>query len=167
MTPAPSNTLGHTVLRASAGSGKTYRLATRYLALLHAGQSPRAILATTFTRKAAGEILGRVLTRLSQVADRVAADSRTLDATLLGTARLGLRHGSFGDDFHVGYLPAAAVDIETCSERIDRAVYDVLPKTGTYSFGAEPNSDNNDIPAMWCVNASSAGTPQQANPPCP
>ena len=29
-----------------------------------------------------------------------AADSRTLDATLLGTARLGLRHGSFGDDFH-------------------------------------------------------------------
>ena len=41
-----------------------------------------------------------ILTRLSQVADRVAADSRTLDATLLGTARLGLRHGSFGDDFH-------------------------------------------------------------------
>jgi len=41
-----------------------------------------------------------ILTRLSQVADRVTADSRTLDATLLGTARLGLRHGSFGDDFH-------------------------------------------------------------------
>ena len=73
----------------------------------------------------------------------------------------------FGDDFHVGYLPAAAVDIETCSERIDRAVYDVLPKTGTYSFGAQPNADNNDIPAMWCVNAASPGTPQQANPPCP
>jgi len=41
-----------------------------------------------------------ILTRLSQVADRIGADSRTLDATLLGTARLGLRHGSFGDDFH-------------------------------------------------------------------
>jgi hypothetical protein len=73
----------------------------------------------------------------------------------------------FGGDFLMGFLAAAAVDVETCSERIDRAVYDVLPKTGTYSFGSEPNADNNDIPAMWCVNAASPGTPQQANPPCP
>ena len=29
-----------------------------------------------------------------------ALDPRALDAALLGTARLGLRHGSFGDDFH-------------------------------------------------------------------
>jgi len=41
-----------------------------------------------------------ILTRLTQVAVRIGADERTLDAALLGTARLGLRHGSFGDDFH-------------------------------------------------------------------
>ncbi|QDU32441.1 ATP-dependent helicase/nuclease subunit A [Poriferisphaera corsica] len=56
----------HRVIRASAGAGKTYQLTTRYLLLLRAGQDPDEILATTFTRKAAGEILGRVLGRLAK-----------------------------------------------------------------------------------------------------
>lgn len=56
------------VVRASAGTGKTFRLAHRYLALLFAGARPEEILATTFTRKAAGEILGRILTRLAEAA---------------------------------------------------------------------------------------------------
>lgn len=38
--------------------------------------------------------------RLGAVATTIGADARTLDAALLGTARLGLRHGSFGSDFH-------------------------------------------------------------------
>ena len=51
---------------------------------------------------------------------------------------------------------------------IDRAIYDVLPKTGTYSFGTSPPTANdNDVPAGWCTNAMSEGTPKQANPPCP
>jgi len=54
------------VVRASAGTGKTFRLAHRYLGLLFAGARPEEILATTFTRKAAGEILGRILTRLAE-----------------------------------------------------------------------------------------------------
>src|SRR5689334_24855581 len=49
------------VIRASAGTGKTYQLALRFIKLLAAGQRPDEILATTFTRKAAGEILDRVL----------------------------------------------------------------------------------------------------------
>ncbi|MEO1995993.1 MAG: UvrD-helicase domain-containing protein, partial [Planctomycetaceae bacterium] len=53
------------LIRASAGTGKTYRLAIRYIKLLYDGAEPEYILATTFTRKAAGEILNRVLTRLS------------------------------------------------------------------------------------------------------
>ncbi|MGV3723134.1 MAG: UvrD-helicase domain-containing protein [Actinomycetota bacterium] len=52
-------------IRASAGAGKTYQLTTRYLSLLADGQPPETILATTFTRKAAGEILGRVMSRLA------------------------------------------------------------------------------------------------------
>ncbi len=56
------------VVRASAGTGKTFRLAHRYLGLLLAGARPEEILATTFTRKAAGEILGRILTRLAEAA---------------------------------------------------------------------------------------------------
>lgn len=53
------------VIRASAGSGKTFRLTLRFLDLLLAGESAERIFATTFTRKAAGEILERVLQRLS------------------------------------------------------------------------------------------------------
>ncbi len=52
-------------VRASAGSGKTYQLTGHYLRALLAGAAAGDLLATTFTRKAAGEILDRVLTRLA------------------------------------------------------------------------------------------------------
>ena len=39
-----------------------HRLTNRFLALLHQGVEPERILATTFTRKAAGEILDRAPT---------------------------------------------------------------------------------------------------------
>jgi len=58
----------HRLIHASAGTGKTYELSGRYLALLFAGVDPRSILATTFTRKAAGEIQDRVLERLARAA---------------------------------------------------------------------------------------------------
>ena len=74
----------------------------------------------------------------------------------------------FIDDFHVGFLPAAAVDVEACGTRIDRAVYDVLPKVGSFSLGTNPpNANDNDVPLSWCTNATPAGTPKQANPACP
>ncbi|QDU38877.1 ATP-dependent helicase/nuclease subunit A [Maioricimonas rarisocia] len=59
--------LADLVIRASAGTGKTFQLSNRYLSLLQL-TSPDRILATTFTRKAAGEILERVLTRLAAAA---------------------------------------------------------------------------------------------------
>jgi ATP-dependent exoDNAse (exonuclease V) beta subunit len=59
---------GHVVIRASAGTGKTYQLTNRFLKLLLEGEPPQRILATTFTRKAAGEIFDRVLLRLAQAA---------------------------------------------------------------------------------------------------
>ena len=49
----------HLVIRASAGTGKTFQLSNRYLELLAAGVPGDQILASTFTRKAAGEILDR------------------------------------------------------------------------------------------------------------
>ena len=54
------------VIRASAGTGKTFQLSNRYLAQLQAGAAPEQMLATTFTRKAAGEILERILIRLAE-----------------------------------------------------------------------------------------------------
>ncbi|MCC7011567.1 MAG: UvrD-helicase domain-containing protein [Planctomycetes bacterium] len=56
------------VILASAGSGKTWQLTTHLLGLLASGVPPERILASTFTRKAAGEILGRVFARLAAAA---------------------------------------------------------------------------------------------------
>ena len=55
----------NTIIQASAGTGKTHQLACRYLLLLFSGVRPENILATTFTKKAAGEILNRILTWLA------------------------------------------------------------------------------------------------------
>lgn len=67
-SPAPFPFTQHTLIRASAGAGKTYSLSSQFIALLYQGASPSSILATTFTRKAAGEILGKILTRLAEAA---------------------------------------------------------------------------------------------------
>ena len=56
------------LIRASAGTGKTYQLASRFLRLLEADVPPESILAATFTRKAAGEILERILLMLARAA---------------------------------------------------------------------------------------------------
>lgn len=55
------------LIRASAGTGKTFQLSNRFLTLLR-GTSPERILASTFTRKAAGEITDRILLRLAKAA---------------------------------------------------------------------------------------------------
>ncbi|MBO6513678.1 MAG: UvrD-helicase domain-containing protein, partial [Phycisphaerales bacterium] len=55
----------HVIVRASAGSGKTYRLTNEFISKLFKGEDAAGMLATTFTRVAAGEILHRVLHRLS------------------------------------------------------------------------------------------------------
>ncbi len=56
------------IIRASAGTGKTFELSNRYLRLLASGTDSNSILATTFTRKGAGEILDRIVARLSAAA---------------------------------------------------------------------------------------------------
>lgn len=58
----------HVVIRASAGTGKTFQLSNRFLGLALADEPFDTILATTFTHKAAGEILDRVLQRLADAA---------------------------------------------------------------------------------------------------
>lgn len=49
------------LIRASAGSGKTRQLSFRYLELIAQGAPVSTILASTFTNKATGEILNRIL----------------------------------------------------------------------------------------------------------
>ena len=72
------------ILSASAGSGKTYRLAQEIRSAIMEGRArPEAILATTFTKKAAAELQERVRTFLLD-ADRV-DEARRLMAARIGT----------------------------------------------------------------------------------
>ncbi|MBE0431229.1 MAG: UvrD-helicase domain-containing protein, partial [Dehalococcoidia bacterium] len=53
--------IDHVAISASAGSGKTFQLAHRYIRLMANGVSPDRIIALTFSRKAAGEIFDSVV----------------------------------------------------------------------------------------------------------
>ena len=91
----------HLLIRASAGTGKTYQLSNRYLGLLSDEVPLDRILATTFTRKAAGEILDRLIGRLAE-ATQDAGKRRELArsvgagalsrATCLGWLEHAMRH---------------------------------------------------------------------------
>lgn len=66
----------HASVTAAAGTGKTWLLVTRMVRLLLAGAPPDGILAITFTRKAAGEMLERLSARLW---DYASCDDAALD----------------------------------------------------------------------------------------
>lgn len=49
--------------------------------------------------------------RVAALGARFDADARSVDAALLGIARLGLRHGSFGSDFHAYHNEGHVLDV--------------------------------------------------------
>lgn len=61
--------IGHVMILASAGSGKTHALTNRFVALLAQGAPPEKIVALTFTRKAAGEFFDEILHKLARAAE--------------------------------------------------------------------------------------------------
>ena len=60
--------LRNSLIKASAGTGKTFALATRMIRLLLLGVEPNQIVALTFSRAAAGEIYNQLAGRLAEAA---------------------------------------------------------------------------------------------------
>ncbi|MDB6070755.1 MAG: UvrD/REP helicase [Verrucomicrobiales bacterium] len=81
--------LPHTLITASAGSGKTWRLTVRYLRLVMMGAAPESIVALTFSRKAAGEFFNAILHRLAEAAahtTKAEALARDIEMPEMGTS---------------------------------------------------------------------------------
>ncbi len=88
---------GDVVVTAGAGTGKTRTLVARYLALLAEGLPLRAIVAITFTRKAAREMRNRVRDEMRRYLEQPALDEGERQRwqrlyTELDAARIGTIH---------------------------------------------------------------------------
>ncbi len=70
-------------LKASAGSGKTFALAVRYISLLIKGANPSEILTLTFTNKAANEMSERIYKTLLTLGDDEAYLKAICESTVL------------------------------------------------------------------------------------
>jgi len=82
------------VYKASAGSGKTYRLAAEYIKqLIKNPESYKTILAVTFTNKATAEMKGRILKELFNISqgDQSSIGSEVAQALQLGHSDLKAR----------------------------------------------------------------------------
>ena len=73
-------------IMASAGTGKTYQLAMRFIALLLAGVKPEEIVAITFSRKAAGEILEKIVSTLLELIQK---EDKRIEAAKNGFIPIG------------------------------------------------------------------------------
>jgi ATP-dependent helicase/nuclease subunit A len=91
MTP-----LKHQRIIANAGSGKTYKLTSRYLELLDRGEAPERIIALTFIRKAAGEFLEKIFARLLEDSSEAGLARLRVMIEKLPQLALGTLDGFFG-----------------------------------------------------------------------
>ncbi|MDO8281672.1 MAG: UvrD-helicase domain-containing protein [Thermodesulfovibrionia bacterium] len=127
------NTDKSVIISSPAGSGKTEKLARRYIALLKSGAGVERILAVTFTEKAAAEMKQRILTILK------AEDSRLFDSLLdkMPLMRVStihsfcgtlLRRFSFEAGIDANYRVENAIDSRIMWEEI---IYELLMEAGT------------------------------------
>jgi len=103
---------------ASAGTGKTYTLVERITAAVDDGLAPDRLLATTFTKKAAAELAGRIRSRLIQ-------QGRPERAAAMLASRIGTVNSVCGSliadfAFELGRSPVA----EVIPEERQKAVFE-------------------------------------------
>ena len=87
---------GNLLIRASAGTGKTFSLATRFIRLMmFGGVAPERIVALTFSRAAAQEIYVKLLERLWNAASSETGAAREKATLLAGLSPADARSVAF------------------------------------------------------------------------
>lgn len=121
------------IISSPAGSGKTEKLARRYIALLKEGVDVERILAITFTDKAAAEMKQRILRILKEEDERLF--NRLLDkmalmrvSTIHSFCGTLLRRFSFEAAIDPNYRVEDSIDSRIAWEEI---LYEVLREAGT------------------------------------
>ncbi len=134
------------IITASAGTGKTTRLAQLLSEAVQGQTRPEAILATTFTKQAAAELLNRARTRLLK-------DGRGQAAQTLLTARIGTVNAVCGSlvadfSFELGLSPELRVLDEAGAElALKRALAAVVTDDVSNEFQAF--CDKFDLKFNW------------------
>ncbi len=110
------------IVTASAGTGKTYRLSSELLDAVACGTPPERIFATTFTNRAAAELVERGRRRLLE-------ERRPEDALRLMLARVGTVNSVFGklvSDYALenGRSPIVSVIPDSAQARVFRIAAD-------------------------------------------
>jgi len=139
------NTLpGHLAISASAGTGKTFQLAHRFIRLLMLGEAPERIIALTFSRKAAREIFDRVIGYLAEASQSDAlAEQRNKRLELTGLTTV---HYQKALRDLLEKLPRSRVGT------IDSFIVGIV-RAFPYELGLEPDFhvfDSKGLEAQWC-----------------
>jgi ATP-dependent helicase/nuclease subunit A len=129
---------------ASAGTGKTYTLVERIKASVDGGLAPERLLATTFTKKAAAELAGRIRSKLIE-------EGRADLAAAMLSARIGTVNGVCGSlisefAFELGRSPIAEVIAEDRQKPIfERAIGAAMSR---FAGSIHPIAERFEMPAQ-------------------
>lgn len=122
------------IVRAGAGSGKTTDLCESMATAVAAGLDPARVLATTFTRKAAAELKGRIQTKLLEGVNGDSAMSHAsadrLDLAAIGTVHSVAHQLLVRYAIELGLSPRLQVLIESGSDRVLRDLLGMMATDG-------------------------------------
>ena len=135
------------IISSPAGSGKTEKLAQRFIALLKAGVSVERILAVTFTEKAAAEMKQRILKTLKEEDEKLFKKllekmSLMRVSTIHSFCGTLLRRFSFEASIDANYRIEDAIDSRIVWEKI---LYEILMEVGMNRFRGGEEKDGHEL----------------------
>ncbi|MDQ1266245.1 MAG: ATP-dependent helicase/nuclease subunit, partial [Bacteroidota bacterium] len=115
----------HIALTANAGSGKTRVLVNRYVDLLLAGVHPDEIIAITFTKKAAAEMLSRVAARIDNLYSNAETESDLKKLKYIREQLTGAKISTI-HSFCAGLLRDYPIEAGVIPNFIELPAYDII-----------------------------------------